>query len=98
MPYLIASLLNLPIVSLSSLVILPLLSPQPILRPALTLLSAFICVAPLLIVWGHPFAFITFGLEALFVSYMRGRGWYLPTADFLYWLVIGMPLTAIIFG
>ncbi len=65
------------------------------LRPALTLLCALICVAPLLIIWGHPFGFITFGLEALFVSFMRGRGWYLPTADFLYWLVIGMPLTAL---
>ena len=64
------------------------------LRPALTLLCAVLCVAPLLVVWGHPFGFITFGLEALFVSFMRGRGWYLPTADFLYWLVIGMPLTA----
>ena len=38
----------------------------------------------------------SFGLEALFVSYMRGRGWYLPTADFLFWLIIGMPLTALI--
>ena len=66
------------------------------LRPALTLLCAFICVAPLLVLWGHPYGFITFGCEALFVSYMRTRGWYLPTADFLYWLVIGMPLTAII--
>jgi diguanylate cyclase (GGDEF)-like protein len=66
------------------------------LRPALTLLCALICVAPLLIIWGHPFGFITFGCEALFVSYMRGRGWYLPTADFLYWLVIGMPLTALL--
>jgi diguanylate cyclase (GGDEF)-like protein len=65
------------------------------LRPALTLLCASICVAPLLVIWGHPFGFITFGLEALFVSFMRGRGWYLPTADFLYWLVIGMPLTAL---
>tara|TARA_R110002124_G_scaffold196067_4_gene363227 strand:- start:11789 stop:13984 length:2196 start_codon:yes stop_codon:yes gene_type:complete len=64
------------------------------LRPALTLLSAVICVAPLFIIWGHPFGFLTFGLEALFVSYMRGRGWYLPTADFVYWLIIGMPLTA----
>ena len=64
------------------------------LRPALTLLCALICVAPLLIIWGHPFGFLTFGFEALFVSYMRGRGWYLPTADFLYWLIIGMPLTA----
>ncbi len=66
------------------------------LRPALTLVCASICVTPLLVVWGHPFGFITFGLEALFVSFMRGRGWYLPTADFLYWLIIGMPLTAAI--
>ena len=66
------------------------------LRPALTLVCALICVTPLLVVWGHPFGFITFGLEALFVSFMRGRGWYLPTADFLYWLIIGMPLTAAI--
>lgn len=66
------------------------------LRPALTLLCAVICVTPLLMSWGHPYGFITFGLEALFISYMRGRGWYLPTADFLYWLVIGMPLTAVI--
>lgn len=66
------------------------------LRPALTLLCALISVAPLSIIWGHPFGFITFGLEALFVSYMRGRGWYLPTADFLYWLIIGMPLTAVL--
>lgn len=66
------------------------------LRPALTLLSAAICIAPLFIILGHPFGFITFGLEALFVSYMRGRGWYLPTADLLYWLIIGMPLTAML--
>lgn len=66
------------------------------LRPRLTLFCALICVAPLSIAWGHPFGFLTFGLEALFVSYMRGRGWYLPTADFLYWLIIGMPLTAVI--
>jgi diguanylate cyclase (GGDEF)-like protein len=64
------------------------------LRPTLTFLCALICVTPLLVIWGHPFGFITFGLEALFVSFMRGKGWYLPSADFLYWLVIGMPLTA----
>tara|TARA_R110000737_G_scaffold25195_1_gene43872 strand:+ start:2153 stop:4342 length:2190 start_codon:yes stop_codon:yes gene_type:complete len=66
------------------------------LRPTLTLFCALICSAPLLIIWGHPYGFVTFGLEALFVSYMRSRGWYLPTADFLYWLIIGMPLTAVI--
>jgi len=66
------------------------------LRPGLTLLCALICTAPLLVVLGHPYGFITFGLEAVFVSYMRGRGWYLPTADCLYWLIIGMPLTALL--
>lgn len=66
------------------------------LRPALTLCCAVICVSPLLFIWGHPFGFITFGCEALFISYMRGKGWYLPTADFLYWLIIGMPLTALL--
>ncbi len=66
------------------------------LRPVLTLLSALICVSPLLLIWGHPFGFLTFGLEALFVAFLRGRGWSLPTADFLYWLIIGMPLTAAI--
>ncbi len=66
------------------------------LRPALTLLCALICVSPLWLIWGHPFGFFTFGLEALFVAFLRGRGWYLPTADFLYWLIIGMPLTAAI--
>lgn len=64
------------------------------LRPPLALLTSLICVTPLLYIWGHPFGFATFGLEALFVAFMRGRGWYLPTADFLYWLIIGMPLTA----
>ncbi|ARD44010.1 diguanylate cyclase [Colwellia sp. PAMC 21821] len=66
------------------------------LRPTLTLLCAVICVAPLLIIWGHPYGFLTFGCEALFVSYMRSRGRYLTTADFLYWLIIGMPMTAAI--
>ena len=66
------------------------------LRPALTLLCAVLCLAPLLVSLGHPYGFITFGLEAFFVSFMRSRGWYLPTADFLYWLIIGMPLTALI--
>lgn len=66
------------------------------LRPQYTLLCASICIFPLWSVWGQPWFLITFGLEALFVSYMRGRGWYLPTADFLFWLIIGMPLTALI--
>ena len=66
------------------------------LRPLYTLLCALICVTPLWIVWGHPFGFLTFGLEAIFVSQMRGKGWYLPKADFLYWLLIGIPITAMV--
>lgn len=66
------------------------------LRPGLTLLSAMIAVTPLLVQWGHPFGFLTFGLEALFISALRSRGWYVLTADMLYWLVIGMPLTALL--
>jgi diguanylate cyclase (GGDEF)-like protein len=65
-------------------------------RPRLALLSALICATPLMFMWGHPYGFLTFGCEALFVATMRSRGWYLPTADFLYWLIIGMPLTALL--
>lgn len=64
-------------------------------RPPLALLTALIATTPLFFIWGHPYGYITFGLEAIFVSFLRGRGWYLPTADLLYWLVIGMPLTAL---
>ena len=66
------------------------------LRPKLTLLAAFICVTPLYFYWGHPFGFLTLGLEAWFISMMRSKGWYVLTADLLYWLLIGMPLTALL--
>ncbi|PKH86021.1 sensor domain-containing diguanylate cyclase [Colwellia sp. Bg11-28] len=66
------------------------------LRPGLTLLCALISVIPLYFYWGHPFGFLTFGLEAWFISMLRARGWYVLTADLLYWLVIGMPLTALL--
>ena len=65
------------------------------LRPGFTLLCAIITVIPLYFYWGHPNGFITFGLEALFISMLRSRGWYILSADLLYWLVIGMPLTAV---
>lgn len=64
------------------------------LRPSQTLVCALISVTPLYFYWGHPFGFLTFGLEAWFISTLRARGWYVLTADLLYWLVIGMPLTA----
>ena len=34
------------------------------LRPVLTLLSALICVSPLLLIWGHPFGFLNFWLRS----------------------------------
>jgi len=66
------------------------------LSPRLTTLTAFICVTPLYFIWGHPFGFITLGLEAWFISMLRAKGWYVLTADLLYWLLIGMPLTALL--
>ena len=66
------------------------------LRPNLTLLCALVSVIPLYFHWGHPFGFVTFGLEAWFISTLRARGWYVITADLLYWLLIGMPLTAVL--
>jgi signal transduction histidine kinase/ActR/RegA family two-component response regulator len=66
------------------------------LRPSLTLLCALVSVIPLYFILGHPFIFITFGLEAWFISTLRARGWYVLTADLVYWLLIGMPLTAML--
>ena len=65
------------------------------LRPAQTLLCALVCVTPLYFYWGHPYGFVTFGLEALFISWLRTKGWFVIAADLVYWLIIGMPLTAI---
>lgn len=66
------------------------------LKPIYALVCALIATSPLYFVLGHPFGFITFGLEALFISYMRTRKWYTFFADIVYWCLIGMPLTAAI--
>ncbi len=66
------------------------------LKPHYALLCALITVFPLMSAWGHPFGFITFGLEALFISYARSKGTYVLFSDILYWLLIGMPLTALL--
>lgn len=46
--------------------------------------------------FGHPFGFMIFGLEAMIVSFLYRKGWYVLNADLLYWFVIGMPITAIV--
>lgn len=64
------------------------------LKPIYALMCALITVFPLIFIWGHPMGFITFGLEALFIAYARSRGAYVLFSDIIYWLLIGMPLTA----
>ena len=66
------------------------------LLPRYTLVAAFITLIPVYFIFGHPWGFLTFGLEAWFISTMRSRGWYVLIADMAYWLLIGMPLTYII--
>ncbi|WP_371376337.1 diguanylate cyclase [Thalassotalea aquiviva] len=61
-----------------------------------SLLSAIIVNTSLWMVFGHPYGFLVFTLEAVTVSFLRRRGWYILYADLLYWLCIGMPLTAAI--
>ena len=65
-------------------------------RPPLALLVALIAVTPMYFYWGHPFGYLTFGLEALVISYLRSRGRYVLFAELYYWLLIGMPLTALL--
>ncbi|WP_286263560.1 sensor domain-containing diguanylate cyclase [Thalassotalea atypica] len=65
------------------------------LKPSYALISALIAATPLYFIWGHPFGFITFGLEALVISYARSKGVYIFFADIFYWLIIGMPLSAL---
>lgn len=62
-----------------------------------SLLAAFLVNIPLIDTLGHPFGFITYGLEAIIISFLRRNGWYVLYADMFYWLFIGMPLTAFIF-
>jgi diguanylate cyclase (GGDEF)-like protein len=60
------------------------------------LLSALIAATPVLWQWGHAGALLVFGLEALVVAVLRGRGMRIFHADMLFWLLLGMPLTALV--
>ncbi|WP_448247663.1 diguanylate cyclase [Thalassotalea agariperforans] len=66
------------------------------LLPRYTLVTAFITLIPVYFIFGHPWGFLTFGLEAWFIATMRSKGWYVLIADMVYWLLIGMPLTCVI--
>ncbi|MBY6185176.1 diguanylate cyclase [Marinobacter hydrocarbonoclasticus] len=64
--------------------------------PVYTLWCAALTITGLAQTWGHPYVYLTYGLEALLVCLLRKRGWYLLYADFFYWCFIGMPLTALV--
>ncbi|WNC73163.1 diguanylate cyclase [Thalassotalea psychrophila] len=61
-----------------------------------SLLSAMIVATAFVISFAHPFGYIIYGFEAVFIALLRKRGWYVLYADLLYWIVIGMPLTALV--
>ncbi|WNC67876.1 diguanylate cyclase [Thalassotalea nanhaiensis] len=61
-----------------------------------SLLSAMIVATAFVISFAHPFGYIIYGLEAVFIALLRKRGWYVLYGDLLYWLLIGMPLTAFV--
>ena len=61
-----------------------------------SLLSAMIVATAFVISFAHPFGYLFYGLEAVFIALMRKRGWYVLYADLFYWIVIGMPLTALV--
>ncbi|MBY5991253.1 diguanylate cyclase [Ferrimonas balearica] len=61
-----------------------------------TLWCAFLTLSGLALTWGQTYVYLTYGLEALVVCQLRRRGWYLLYADFFYWCLLGMPLTALL--
>jgi signal transduction histidine kinase len=57
------------------------------------LLAAFLISAPLVLIWGHPYAIVIMTAEVAVVGWLNGRlriG--LLQADALYWLLAGAPL------
>ena len=61
-----------------------------------TLYCAAIALTGLMQTFGTPYVYLIYGLEALFVCVLRRRGWFLIYADFLYWCLLGMPITWVV--
>ena len=62
------------------------------------LLAAIVVNSYTLVLWGHPYAFIMFVLEALFVGYLLRSGHRnLFLIDGLFWLLFGFPLNGIFY-
>ena len=61
-----------------------------------SLLSAMIVASSFVISFGHPFGYIIYGAEAVVIALLRQRGWYVLYADMIFWVLIGMPITALV--
>ncbi|HXG64127.1 MAG TPA: ATP-binding protein, partial [Blastocatellia bacterium] len=60
--------------------------------------AALIAASRTLPLWGHPYALVFCGLEAVAVGLLaRRRKFSPPFADLLYWLALGLPLLVIIY-
>jgi len=65
----------------------------------LGILCAIVVHAYTISLWGHPYAWISFVLEAGFVGFFLNRKTKnLFIADIIYWLFIGMPLVYVFYG
>tara|TARA_R110000787_G_scaffold221535_2_gene330268 strand:- start:2832 stop:6137 length:3306 start_codon:yes stop_codon:yes gene_type:complete len=51
-----------------------------------------------LLLWGHPYAMVIFGAEALFVGLVYKNQRNLALVDGFYWLLIGVPLVFVFYG
>ncbi|HVS02557.1 MAG TPA: ATP-binding protein [Thermoanaerobaculia bacterium] len=62
-------------------------------------LAAALAASYTMVLWGHPWGMVIFGLEALVVAALLRRPVRnLLLADGVYWLVLGIPLVALFYG
>ncbi|KPA14896.1 membrane protein containing Diguanylate phosphodiesterase, predicted [Candidatus Magnetomorum sp. HK-1] len=62
-------------------------------------LCAIVVHSYTIVLWGHPYAFISFVFEACFVAFLlKKRTSNIFIADIIYWLFIGVPLVYIFYG
>ncbi len=64
--------------------------------PVYGLIASLVTSSRTILIWGHPYALITFGLEAVVVGWLVQRRKQPLMADLLYWSVVGIPLLSLI--
>lgn len=60
--------------------------------PGYGLIAALIAATKPAQMWGHPYALIYLGLEAVVVGWLVRKRWQPFLSDLLYWCVLGLPL------